>query len=114
MSLHPRERLMQAEALLGPEWLGHPDCTGPRILCGDFNALAQFPTCRRIAAVLRDCQLGHDRHRPRSTWFGRYPIWRIDHVFVEPALDVRRVEVPSSSLVRVASDHLPLIVEIDL
>ena len=35
------ERRLQAEALLGPEWLSHPDCREPRILCGDFNMSSQ-------------------------------------------------------------------------
>ena len=46
LSLSPRERRIQAEALLGPEWLGHPDCRAPRVLCGDFNAAPWFPVSK--------------------------------------------------------------------
>jgi endonuclease/exonuclease/phosphatase family metal-dependent hydrolase len=53
-------------------------------------------------------------HRPRGTWFGRYPIHRIDHVFIDGALLVRSVEVPRTMLTRIASDHLPLIVDLTL
>ena len=38
LGLSRRERLTQADALLGPDWLGHPDCRGPKILLGDLNA----------------------------------------------------------------------------
>jgi endonuclease/exonuclease/phosphatase family metal-dependent hydrolase len=112
LSLFPREQLLQAEALVGPDWLGHPDCGGTRILCGDLNALSRFPACRRIAALLRDCQLGHDDHRPKPTFFSRYPLGRIDHIFVEPDLEVVSVDVPATTLARTASDHLPLVAEI--
>ena len=44
--------------------------------------------------------------------FGGYPLARIDHVFVDPGINVASIEVPSTELTRVASDHLPLIVEI--
>ena len=37
---------------------------------------------------------------------------RIDHVFVDPGLTVVDIEVPSTEYLRLASDHLPLIVEL--
>jgi endonuclease/exonuclease/phosphatase family metal-dependent hydrolase len=113
LGLHPRERRLQAEALCGPQWLTHPQCTGTRILCGDLNALPRSPVCRRLGGLLRDCEVGSPE-RPRRTFFSRYPLGRIDHVFVEADVRVRSVEVPSTALTRVASDHLPLIVELEL
>lgn len=113
LGLLGKERMVQAEALLGPEWLGHPDCAEDAVvLCGDFNALPWSKVCRRLRSRLDDAQIELDHHRPRSTFFGRFPIARIDHVFVGPGLEVVDVEVPDSDLVRVASDHLPLIVEL--
>jgi endonuclease/exonuclease/phosphatase family metal-dependent hydrolase len=52
------------------------------------------------------------RHRPRNTWFGRLPVGRIDHVFVSRELEVMGVTVPRNQLSRLASDHLPLIVDL--
>lgn len=113
LSLNARERALQVENLLGPDWLAHPDCIpGSRILCGDFNALPQFRVHRRVARVLRDSQLGRDGHRPRNTFFSRYPLSRIDYIFVDPEMEVSGVTVPSDWLARVASDHLPLISEV--
>lgn len=114
LGLLPRERLAQVEALLGPKWLAHPDCRGPAILCGDFNALPMSRVCRRLRNRLKDAQSDLARHRPRGTFFGRFPAIRIDHVFVDTGFEVTGIEVPDSELARVASDHLPLIVEVRL
>jgi len=114
LGLLARERRAQVEALLGPDWLGHPACSGPVVLCGDFNALPSSPVCRRLRTRLDDAQIELESHRPRSTFFGRFPTARIDHVFVDSGLTVVDIEVPDSELVRVASDHLPLIVELQL
>ncbi|MEX2016625.1 MAG: endonuclease/exonuclease/phosphatase family protein, partial [Candidatus Hydrogenedentales bacterium] len=113
LSLNRQERLMATEALLGPEWLGHPECNhGLRILCGDFNASPRSPVCRRFGQCMCDCQVGRDRYRPRNTFFGRMPLARIDHIFVDAAADILHVEVPTTKFTRLASDHLPLIVDL--
>jgi endonuclease/exonuclease/phosphatase family metal-dependent hydrolase len=114
LGLLPKERRLQAEALLGPEWLGHPECSGSVVLCGDFNVLPASKVCRRLRTRLNDAQIELESHRPRPTFFGRFPTARIDHVFVDSGLTVTDIEVPGSELVRVASDHLPLIVELHL
>ncbi len=112
LSLHPRERALAAEALLGPLWLGDPAARHGTVLCGDFNALPWFPSLRRFRRRLVDAQASLDGHRPRSTWFGRFPLGRIDHVLVDPSWSVLRVEVPDDTLARVASDHRPVVVDI--
>jgi len=111
-SLHPRERAMAANALLGPDWLGHPSAQQNIVLCGDFNALSWFPSLRRLRHRLADAQTGLDGHRPRPTWFGRFPIGRIDHILIDPDWTVFHVEVPDDTLARVASDHRPLLIDI--
>jgi endonuclease/exonuclease/phosphatase family metal-dependent hydrolase len=111
LGLRPKERRIQAEALLDKDWLSHPDCRGPVILCGDFNALPSSSTCLRLSERLHDAQVKMNGRRPQSTFFGRYPLLRIDHVFVDPRIEVIDTAVPTTGLARVASDHLPLIVE---
>jgi endonuclease/exonuclease/phosphatase family metal-dependent hydrolase len=113
LSLHPVERGRQVAALLGPDWLGDPRAARDVVLCGDLNALPWFPSCRRLARRLRDCQVGRE-DPPRRTFGGRWPLGRIDHVFADPGLDVLHVEVPSDALAQVASDHLPLVVDVRL
>ncbi|MDH4169917.1 MAG: endonuclease/exonuclease/phosphatase family protein [Acidimicrobiia bacterium] len=108
LSIHPRERRMQADALLGSGWLGEIDPGSNVVLCGDFNASPGLPTCRAISRRLTDVQIGLDGHRPRRTWGGRWPVARIDHIYVDPSLEVLHVDVPATHLTRTASDHLPL------
>jgi endonuclease/exonuclease/phosphatase family metal-dependent hydrolase len=114
LGLVSQERLAQAEALLGPEWLAHQDCREPVILCGDFNAIPASRAYRRLRGRLRDAQLSLNGHRPQRTFFSRYPVNRIDHVFVGGGIEVADVEVPRTELIRKASDHLPLVVDIHL
>ncbi len=112
LGLIPRERRLQVEALLGPDWLGHPECASPVVLCGDLNAIPSSPVCRRLGERLRDSQKELEAHRPMKTFYGRYPTARIDHVFADPEIEVLSVAVPSSQLTRIASDHLPLVVDL--
>lgn len=106
------ERRLQTQALLGPEWLGDPRCEDPVVLCGDLNAMPSSLVCRMLRTRLRDVQLEHETHRPRATFFTRFPMARIDYVFVSPGVGIRDIDVPGGALARVASDHLPLIVDL--
>jgi endonuclease/exonuclease/phosphatase family metal-dependent hydrolase len=112
LGLHPMERRVQVHALLGPDWLG-AIAPGEAVLCGDFNALSWFPVCRRITRRLRDVQ-ARPGSRPQATWQGGLGLGRIDHVFVDPAIEVAAVSVASGVQARVASDHLPLVVDLRL
>jgi endonuclease/exonuclease/phosphatase family metal-dependent hydrolase len=42
------------------------------------------------------------------------PVLRIDHVFVSAPIQVLRAEPVRTPLTKIASDHLPLIVDFDL
>ncbi len=112
LGLRQRERMLQVEALLGPDWLGGHAGHPPVVLCGDFNAFPRSDVYRRLGMRMRDAQRVLESHRPHATWFGRYPIGRIDHVFLDPSLNVVNVKVGISRLAQVASDHLPLMVDI--
>jgi|GEM_PF-30178 len=114
LGFFPGEGIRQAKALLCSEWVAHPACQGPVILCGDFNALPNSQVCRNIKGVLRDVQEELGNHRPKATWFSHHPIGRIDHVFIGPEIEVTYVEVSRTDLDKIASDHLPLIVDIKL
>jgi len=113
LGLSRRERMDQVEALLGPEWLAHPDCREPVVLLGDLNAAPRSPACLRLAGRLRDAQDAlHIHHSPRPTFPSWLPMRRIDHVFLGGAVEVLRVEAVRTPLARLASDHLPLLVEL--
>ena len=110
LGLIPRERLLQAGSLVGREWLAHPECRGPRILCGDFNATSASRIYRMFRGPLRDVQR-ENGGTPASTWPSFFPILRYDRVFVDPQIVVCGVMVPRTPLTALASDHLPLVLD---
>lgn len=110
LGLNRKERRIQADALTGAGWLGHHQCRSPAILCGDFNSQPGSSVYRKFADSLRDVQVASDGFRPRRTWPSRFPISRIDHVFVTRDVLVDQVTVPRTPLTAAASDHLPLVV----
>lgn len=111
LGLRGPERLVQVDALLGPDWLGHHACREPVILAGDLNAVPRSRAYRRLTTRLRDAQTFSRVARPRPTFPGRMPILRIDHVLVSRSIEVLRTETVRTPLARVASDHLPLVVD---
>ena len=112
LGLTPPERSSQSKVLMGPEWLQHPDCSPPVILCGDFNLLPSSPIHRRLKDVLNDKQEALSLGHTEWTFPSHYPIVRFDHLFVSPDLDVESVQIPQTKLTRIASDHLPLVVKL--
>lgn len=114
LGVHRDERGMQSRELTGKGWLGSGELRTPHLLCGDLNAVPRGTTYRRFAAKLRDAQRALAGHRPRATFPSRLPVLRLDHVFVSADLVVRAAHVPWNGVSRRASDHLPLIIELEL
>jgi len=115
LGLIPREQQAQANALAGASWIGHPLCLAPAILLGDFNAPPNTQVYRTLSACMQDArQLTKGPRRPSSTFPSALPVLRIDHVFVTPGIEILRVEAPFDTLTRVASDHLPLVVDFEV
>jgi len=113
LGLLARERLTQVDALLGPEWLGRHDCRGPAILLGDFNAGPLSRTYRCLASKFRDAQRSLAARR-QATFPTRAPFRCIDHVFVNHRIEVLAASAIRTPLARVASDHLPLVVDFQI
>jgi endonuclease/exonuclease/phosphatase family metal-dependent hydrolase len=113
LGLSERERLEQVEALLGKDWLGHPECREPLIVCGDLNFRSRSSAYRLLANRLRDVQREAGR-RGAATFPSRRPIVRIDYIFVQGEIQVLAAHPVRTSLAVRASDHLPLIAELQL
>ncbi len=111
LSIHPRERAMQARALAGADWLRHPDAGERLILCGDFNAPVWSPSQRVLQRVVRDAAAS-SRPRDVRTWSGRLRLLRIDHVYLGAGVAVDEVWAARDARSRVASDHLPLVADL--
>jgi endonuclease/exonuclease/phosphatase family metal-dependent hydrolase len=106
MGLNRSERLAQAMELTGSEWLTSPQCKSPAILCGDLNS---FPGSR-VHRLFKTCM--RDAHRcagsTQATWPGKFPLARLDYIYVIEDVSVLDCAVLRSPLIRRASDHLPL------
>lgn len=110
LGLRGMERLIQVDALLGPEWIGSAVSSTPLMLVGDFNAVPSSRAYGRIRRRLRDASiLASTRTKPTfPSWL---PVLRLDHVFINSGIEVVRAETIRTPLARIASDHLPLLVE---
>lgn len=114
LGLLRRDRLRQAAALTGEEWLAHPDLTGkPLILIGDFNSIPSSAPYRMIREQLADARQQTGR-LPAPTFPARWPLLRLDHVFVSGGPRIVNAEAVSTAAARRASDHLPLLVTVEL
>jgi endonuclease/exonuclease/phosphatase family metal-dependent hydrolase len=112
LGLRKQEKLLQAEALMGSDWLGHLRCVPPVVLLGDLNARPGSAVHRVLTTGLRDAWAIADRRGPRRTWPAPLALISIDHLFVSPRVHVAEVRASASAGARFASDHLPILAEI--
>lgn len=113
LGLVARERHRQIECLLSEHWLNHPQCRDPVMLVGDFNMQPRSRSYRKLTGRLADAHRSRNRHY-QATFPSRFPALRIDYAFVGPAIHVKRVETVRTPLARIASDHLPLVVDLEI
>ena len=115
LSLYRLERRRQLQALLGNDWLAGAPSDSAIIFCGDLNAGPFSPVYLRLSRLLSDVQKGlQDSARPKATFPARRPLLRIDHMFVSSNLKVLNLKVPKTTESRLASDHLPIVADLEL
>jgi endonuclease/exonuclease/phosphatase family metal-dependent hydrolase len=109
-----RERRQQAAQLLSADILRDAALRYPLVLVGDFNSpwarVSVVP--RWIGRHLRDAAVLGRAAGP--TFPSRFPLLRLDRAFVGPALRVTGAQVLDGPLVRLASDHLPIVLELEV
>jgi endonuclease/exonuclease/phosphatase family metal-dependent hydrolase len=105
------ERRYQAERL--EAYLRHQRLTGPRIVLGDFNEWLKGQTTRVLSDTMKSVDLRLFLKR-RRTYPGMFPVLHLDHIYYDGPLDVVNIELPRTRQTLVASDHLPLIADIQL
>ncbi|OLP61026.1 endonuclease [Xaviernesmea oryzae] len=109
LGLRGGERLLQAKALLGSDWLGHPDCRdGAAVLTGDFNAITRSAVFRMLNHALPAAADPVTGKLP-ATFPSRFPLMRLDHVFMNGRLRATAAAPIATAMTRIASDHLPLL-----
>jgi endonuclease/exonuclease/phosphatase family metal-dependent hydrolase len=117
LSLFKLERRRQLKTLLGKDWLLAVPPDEPIIFCGDLNAGPLSKTYRTLTRLLTDVQKDKKNPRPsssRPTFHSKSPLFRIDHIFVSHHFQTINVEVKNTPDTRTASDHLPLIADLEL
>jgi endonuclease/exonuclease/phosphatase family metal-dependent hydrolase len=112
LSIYPKEQRIQAAELID-DWYQRAVESGPVILCGDFNARPGTRTYQEFARLLRDVEPAARKFN-RSTYFSPFPFSRVDHIFHGPAVTSREVHIVKTRLARLASDHLPLVAELEI
>ncbi|PYK09812.1 MAG: endonuclease [Verrucomicrobia bacterium] len=108
------ERRLQAQLLVGPDWIGSVPADAPAILLGDFNSVRTSRAYRLISSHLRDVRTLVRQPRAFRTFPTRLPSIAVDHIFVNAALSPIRLNVHRTPLARQASDHFPLVCELTL
>jgi endonuclease/exonuclease/phosphatase family metal-dependent hydrolase len=115
LGLVPREQQIQAAALTGEAWLGAKERRDPVVLLGDFNATQRTVVHRTLAAALSDAHGLRPERAPRvATFPASMPILGIDHVFVSAGVRVVALRPVAGARARLASDHLPLVMDFEL
>lgn len=105
LGLRVSERRFQVQQLL--KYLDEVKDT-PLVVLGDFN---DWLPGRSVVHVL-DKKLGRPP-RPASFPVSR-PVLRLDRIWVSPLTALHRIATHTSEEARMASDHLPVVAEIDL
>lgn len=84
----------------------------PLVVAGDVNEETPGPAVARLAGRFTDVAVAAGE--PAPTFPVANPHRRIDVIFADPALGVRSCQVLDSEDVRAASDHRPVLAELDL
>ncbi|MFA5422759.1 MAG: endonuclease/exonuclease/phosphatase family protein [Phycisphaerae bacterium] len=113
LGLFGRERLHHIRELLDGELLGSKQCQTHTVLCGDFNALPSWRTCRLLNERFENSR-EFFTDRLKRTWPGRHPHFCLDHIFVSRDMKVTNAFVADDYLSRIASDHRPVIADVSL
>jgi endonuclease/exonuclease/phosphatase family metal-dependent hydrolase len=114
LGLVAREQQQQALALASHDWLRSDHYKAPAILLGDFNATMASVVYRTLTARLKDARRLSPHRLPSGTFPSRFPFLRLDHIFVSDDVRVTSLDAPYDATTRIASDHLPLVMDFDI
>ncbi len=113
LGLDRRERRRQAAQLLSADILRDAALAYPLVLVGDFNAwTSRSAVPRWLRRQLADAAVLSGS--TRATFPSSFPLLRLDRAYVGSAVHVVACRVHDSPLARLASDHLPVVVDVVL
>lgn len=113
IGLTAKEKKLQTDCLLH-EILPGVDRESQLVLCGDFNFSGRSSFYKRIQRELSPCLGPGDGRSSLRTWPSRYPVTQLDHIFVDRRIRPVAVRTVRSDLAAVASDHFPLIADLEI
>ena len=105
------ERRHQAERLASIVTDRHVN--GPKLVLGDFNEWMKGLVTSTLSARLNSVDL-RDFLKHRRTYPGVFPLLHLDHIYYAGHLEIVGIELPRTRLSLVASDHLPLVADIQV
>ena len=112
LGLGRTERRLQAQWLAGPDWLGGVSPAIRLVMLGDLNCLPGSQPYRCLTSRLRDVRESISPRTSLRTYPTYCPVLAVDHIFVNHALHPVNVHVHRTALSRMASDHFPLVAEL--
>lgn len=107
--LRHRERRAQAELIAA---LAAQEGEMPTVILGDFNDWLPFSPVVRLLSRSLGRHIGAVRRMP--TFPSRLPLLALDRILVNDRVRLRSVRVPATPLARTASDHRPLVAEVEI
>lgn len=110
LGLSGAERRAQQALLLSADILRETARAHPAIVCGDFNHWRKGPIEALVRSSMRDV---HQILPAGATFPSRWPVLRLDRVYVDAGVRPLALRVGKSALARRASDHLPVILDFD-
>lgn len=112
--LRARERNEQAQALLGSDWLKPSLAANANlVVAADLNAVPSSKAFGLLTQHLTNTASILPGPR-KSTFPSRFPLLRLDHVLISGGLKVVETQVIDTKLARIASDHLPVLVALEI
>lgn len=112
LGLSRAEQRLQAGMLLGADILRDAAVAWPLVVVGDFNFWFPGPIARAVKRALVDGAVAAGSRA--ATFPSRWPMLRLDRIYVDGAWEVLEVKVHRSKRARWASDHLPLVARLRL
>jgi endonuclease/exonuclease/phosphatase family metal-dependent hydrolase len=104
LGLRPYERRDQVQRILAHL---REESPWPRVLMGDINEWLLW------GRPLRHLHRYFSAVPHRRSFPTRWPVLALDRIWVKPRAALRRIDTHRTALTRVASDHLPLVAQIE-
>lgn len=107
------ERRAQAQMLMSPDLLLNAEFTAPRVVVGDFNEWTRGLTSRMLSGQFKSAELRPGQPIKRS-YPGVLPLLHLDHVYHDESLRLTGFYLHRSRTALIASDHLPLVADLEV